>query len=113
MAAPFLDTESVPLYATEEQCARLVLGVGKIKEWQALAIVWEGQGLPQIDPQTGARYWPAVKAWLDRRYDLRKDAPKRPDGVEKPWSGSKTRRALSSAPTKTVNVHSIGEHRPR
>jgi hypothetical protein len=87
----------VALYVSEEQCALLILGMNKDREWRALAKVWEGQGLPTIDPQTGARYWPAVKAWLDRRYNLRDDAPATPDGVEQPWTtGQKRHRVLSS-----------------
>jgi hypothetical protein len=87
------DGEYVALYATEDQIARLVLGKGKEREWRELAKVWEGQGLPAIDPQTGARYWPAVKAWLDRRYSLRDVSPAAPDGVERPWTGPKQHRA--------------------
>jgi hypothetical protein len=99
----------MPLYVTETECAELVLGAGKDREWKALAQVWEGQGLPAIDPQTGARYWPAVKAWLDRRYNLRDDPPATPDGVEKPWTtGPRKRRVLSSEPTRTASASITG-----
>jgi hypothetical protein len=83
--------EHVALYVSEEQCALLILGMNKDREWRALAKVWEGQGLPAIDPQTGARYWPAVRAWLDRRHGLCRDPTSAPDGVEKPWIATRHR----------------------
>lgn len=39
-------------------------------EWKAKAIVLERDGLPPIDPLMGARYWPAVQAYWNRRYAL-------------------------------------------
>ncbi|CAO4142305.1 hypothetical protein PKCBPO_01109 [Methylorubrum thiocyanatum] len=30
----------------------------------------ERDGLPRIDPLMGARYWPAVQAYWNRRYGL-------------------------------------------
>ncbi|MGA4551914.1 hypothetical protein [Methylorubrum aminovorans] len=36
----------------------------------AKAIVLERSGLPRIDPLMGARYWPAVLGYWNRRYGL-------------------------------------------
>lgn len=43
----------------------------KPDEFAGTLIVLERSGFPPKDPQFGnRRYWPAVKAWLDRRYKL-------------------------------------------
>lgn len=40
-------------------------------DWQVAAIVLERDGLVRPDPLfANKRYWPAVKAFLDRRYNL-------------------------------------------
>lgn len=39
-------------------------------DWPSKAIVLERDGLPPIDPLMGARYWPAVWAYWNRRYGL-------------------------------------------
>lgn len=57
----------MPLFPCEVDIARAVLGPGRVSEWKAIAIILERQGLPRIDPMFGGRYWPAVKAWFDRR----------------------------------------------
>jgi hypothetical protein len=66
---------AVPLFATEEEIARLVLGPGRTAEWKGMATVLERKGLPAIDPQAGRRYWPAVKAFFDRRAGLSANVP--------------------------------------
>ncbi|GJE60730.1 hypothetical protein [Methylobacterium trifolii] len=38
--------------------------------WKAKALILERDGLPRIDPMMGARYWPAVQAYWNRRYGL-------------------------------------------
>lgn len=62
--------DSMPLYPSETQIARAVLGTERSKAWNGLATVLERHGFPKIDPQFGGRYWPAVKAYLDRRHGL-------------------------------------------
>jgi len=58
-----------PLYLTEVQIAQR-LGV-TVNEWKATAVVLERQGLPKPEALFGSRrYWPAVRTFLDRRYDL-------------------------------------------
>ena len=54
------------------------------KAWSALAVVLEREGLPRIDPLLGGRYWPAVRAFMDRRSGLlpATRVPVGPDGEE-------------------------------
>jgi hypothetical protein len=70
------------LYKTEVEIARL-LGIGE-KRWRAAASILERAGLPQGDPLfAGRRYWPAVKAFLDRRHGLGSSSSSlQPDGEE-------------------------------
>lgn len=57
------------LYLSEAELAAR-LGVPK-DEWDAIAPKLERRGLPAPDPVFGGRrYWPAVKAYLDRRNGL-------------------------------------------
>lgn len=67
LAAAPVDVDS--LYKTDEEIARLV-GVG-VDKWRANARVLERQGLPLRDPLfCERRYWPSVRAFLDRRNGL-------------------------------------------
>lgn len=61
------------LYVTEaEAAARLGM---PLREWIGTATVLERDGLPRKDPVfNDRRYWPAVKAFLDRRAGLGQDA---------------------------------------
>lgn len=52
------------LFKTEAEIAELV-GID-LERWPHVAVIWERRGFPQARVQTGKRYWPAVKAWLDR-----------------------------------------------
>ncbi|WP_245443989.1 hypothetical protein [Microvirga sp. KLBC 81] len=67
--------EPLPLYPTEDQIARAVLPPDNVKSWDGIAAVLEKRGFPQIDPLFGGRYWPAVKAFLDRRHGLTDATP--------------------------------------
>lgn len=60
----------IPLFPDEVDIARAVLGTGRVSDWKSIAPSLERQGLPRIDPVFGGRYWPAVKAWMDRRAGL-------------------------------------------
>lgn len=74
----------MPLYPSEAEIAVAVLGAKRAPEWKSIAVLFERQGLPRISPLTGARYWPAVKAWLDRYNGLgNMHAPIQPDGIER------------------------------
>ena len=57
------------LYPDENELARCVLGKNA-KQWSSIATTLEREGLPQIDPLIGGRFWPAVRAFLDRRHGL-------------------------------------------
>lgn len=75
----------MPLFPCEADIARAVLGPGRVSEWKAIAIILERHGLPMKDPIFGARYWPAVKAWFDRRAGLHNHfIPSKVGGMERP-----------------------------
>ncbi|MCP4383780.1 MAG: winged helix-turn-helix domain-containing protein [Hyphomicrobiales bacterium] len=87
------------VYKTDAEIAALV-GLPK-KDWQAAAEVLERGGLPMPDPPfANRRYWPAVRAFLDRRHGLDAHSPfQQPDGEEN-WDAINTpvaRRARRSA----------------
>jgi hypothetical protein len=70
------------LFLTEGEIAMRV-GVSS-PDWQAAAYVLEKSGLPRPDPLFGQRrYWPAVRAFLDRRAGMAQSlAPLTRDGEE-------------------------------
>ncbi len=104
-----------PLYATEEEIASAVLGPGHLEEWRALATVWERSGLPRIDAETGRRYYPAVKAWLDRKYGLTTAAPAAIPHGREAWScPPDSRRQVSHGdPEPMAPIARIGSRPPR
>lgn len=70
------------LYLNDKQIAD-ELGI-PVDEWRTNAALLKHKGLPAPDPLFGCRYyWPAVKAFLDRRYGLDAPLPLRPGGKEK------------------------------
>jgi hypothetical protein len=70
------------LFKPESEIAELVLGVGA-KNWAAISVVWEREGLPRIDPMTGMRFWPAVESFLLRRHGMINSiVPTQADGAE-------------------------------
>ena len=74
-----------PLFPTDAEIARELFGEGReaLPTWLLMVAGLEHRGLPHADPITGRRYWPAVKAFLDRRAGLREDAvPAVADGQE-------------------------------
>lgn len=78
--------DNSPLYLSEASIAARILGPRAKTQWDALSLVWEREGLPRIDPLTGCRYWPAVRAFLDRRHGLHQTTlPSSVDGAEN-WS---------------------------
>jgi hypothetical protein len=54
----------MPLYPTEAQIAREVLGPGRLDEWKGLVQVLEREGFPPIQPRYGGRYWEACLQWF-------------------------------------------------
>lgn len=82
--APARTYNDLPMFAADADLATVFMGPGKSKEWEQIATLLEGRGLPKIDALMGGRYKPAVRAFFDREYGLVKDAPRlAPDGVEK------------------------------
>lgn len=80
------------LFPSEPELARIILG-DNASRWPDLARVEERSGLPRIDPLYGGRYWPAVKAYLDKRHGLREQSPaSATDGGEN-WHGRHGQRA--------------------
>ena len=54
----------MPLYPTEAQIARAVLG-DRAKDWPRIAKTLEDiEGLPKINVLMGGRFWPAVVAFF-------------------------------------------------
>jgi|SRR5215813_4110744 len=101
----------MPLYPTEAQIARKVLGVGRLDEWKALAVVLERDGLPPVKPLFGGRYWPAVEQWFQTHEGMVSIAPGRfgpPDGVETCPKPREKRQDSSSAHVATVHRLSTG-----
>lgn len=71
------------LFMTDAEAAK-ALGI-PTDEFKATVIVLEREGFPLPDPIfKNRRYWPAVKAFLDRRYGLggEKNILSKPDGKE-------------------------------
>jgi hypothetical protein len=79
------------LFLTDgEIAARLGLSAA---EWAPIASTLAKSGLPAPDPVfSGRRYWPAVRAYLDRRAGLSQGSPSGVDGEEN-WSGARERRS--------------------
>jgi hypothetical protein len=57
------------LYPDEKELGRVLLGE-RAAQWPAIAKAEEKAGLPRVSLQYGGRYWPAVKAFYDRRHRL-------------------------------------------
>lgn len=71
------------LYLVEKEVAQRV-GVSE-KTWRRLAPVLERSGLPRKDALIGRRYWPAVRAWLDRRHAIHGTIPSSAQDGEENW----------------------------
>lgn len=75
------------LFLTEAECAKRI-GIAT-EEFGRMISGLERQGFPRPDALfADRRYWPAVRAWLDRRYHLQtSDGVTAPPGldVQEPW----------------------------
>lgn len=84
------------LFLTEGEIAERV-GL-TCAQWVAAAATLSKSGLPAPDPVfSGRRYWPAVKAFLDRRAGLRQDAPSSTFDGEENWNEDRGRTARARA----------------
>lgn len=73
----------MPLFPDEADIARAVLGPRGARDWKTIVPSLKRQGFLRMDPVFGARYRPAVKAWMDRRAGLTTmTVPARPGGKE-------------------------------
>jgi hypothetical protein len=84
--APTIAKKGDALYLSDVEIARR-LGVGEKSVRAAFREFERRRGFPKKDRLFGdKRYWPAVKAFLDRRHGLSmSSAPLAPDGEEKPF----------------------------
>lgn len=74
------------LYLSDDEIAAR-LGIAA-KLWRANAAVLAGSGLPAPDPLFGGRrYWPAVRAFLDRRAGLAAPSPRQKVDGQEHWGG--------------------------
>jgi hypothetical protein len=93
------------LYPDEKELGRLILG-SRAATWPGVAAVWEKEGLPRVDALTGGRYYPAVQAFLDRRYNLgaagpipaAADEPENPNYDQQPHWKKQWRKAANARP---------------
>lgn len=95
----------LPLYPSEQQVARAVLGPHRYDEWKGLAPILEREGFPQIEPRFGGRYWPACEHWFQVKHRLVKvEAGRlgREDG-EETWDRNRKRPASAGTPLATVH----------
>ncbi|WP_234842192.1 winged helix-turn-helix domain-containing protein [Sinorhizobium meliloti] len=76
--------KSDKLFVTDAECAERI-GI-PTDEFKTVVATAAKSGFPMQDPLfKNRRYWPAVRAWLDRRYSLTTGSgPYAPDEVE-PW----------------------------
>jgi hypothetical protein len=82
---PALTIDRLPdeaLYVSDAEIVRR-LGVGEKTARVAIRELERARGFPRKDPLFGEkRYWPAVRAFLDRRAGLNVASPLVPDGKE-------------------------------
>lgn len=86
----------LPLFASDKELADALLGKNCVQAFGALVKRMEPEGFPQIDPDMGGRYTPAVKAFFDHRYRLLAMPPAAPPGIEGDiqWNRQRGRRHL-------------------
>lgn len=89
-AASIQTLDSLPLFATDEEIARAVVGPDRAADWMQnhLPSLQAQAGFPPLERSHGGRYTPAVKAFYDRRYNIGGQNP----GLDKPEDASRWRR---------------------
>lgn len=84
--------DDLPLYATDKELAEAFLGK-RAYLWPAIALHYEGRGLPAIDSLFGGRYVPAVIKFFDAVNGVNGAAPiPAADGEEQPWPAQNSRK---------------------
>jgi hypothetical protein len=88
-----LKIDALPLYATDTELAKAILG-SRAKSWKGFAALYEGKGLPKVNELMGGRFVPAVLKFFDHYEGVTSGAPiPARDGSEDPssWSSRKPR----------------------
>jgi len=101
-------SRDLPLFPSETEIARRVLGPGHVSEWKGLVVILEREGFPQVNTRFGGRYWPACERWFQAAHGLTNMMPGRlgrEDGVET-CPEPKTRR-LASSGARAATVHKL------
>jgi hypothetical protein len=82
------------LYPNDKELARVLLG-DRAPQWPAIAKAEEKAGLPRVSLQYGGRYWPAVKAFYDRRHRLldQQSEPSDDEREKENWDDRPPRRS--------------------
>lgn len=99
----------MPLYPTEPQIARKVLGPGRLDEWRGLVVVLERQGFPPIQLQYGGRFWEACIEWFRIRNGLSSVSEGRfaEDGEETCPTPSRKKARRDSSGESGATVHRL------
>jgi hypothetical protein len=99
-----LSMQEIPLYPTEAQIARAVLG-SRAKDWPRVAKVLEDkEGLPRINELMGGRFWPAVVAFFHGWHGISEDG-------KTITYGSRTQRIQLIAPPSQFELERRKEER--
>lgn len=95
----------LPLYPSEAEIAREVLGPGRVAEWKGLVQVLEREGFPPIQPRFGGRFWPSCVHWFRVKNGLGSVEPIgfAEDGEETCPEPKKRRQGSSGGPVATVH----------
>jgi hypothetical protein len=93
MARPPLTIDRLPLFSDDESIGEAVLGRERAGEFKGIATLLEPRGMPTISPIFGGRYWPGVKAFLDKMQGVSGVVPLKEDGMEGQWSNKRDRKA--------------------
>jgi hypothetical protein len=86
--------DALPLYATDTELAKAILGP-RAKEWKRVVALYEGKGLPHINVLMCGRFVPAVLKFFDHLEGVSNSAPVAScDGKEDAlaWKTRKPRR---------------------
>jgi hypothetical protein len=79
-----------PLYVTDEQLWPMISPQLSRAAFIKGLLELETRGFPKFDPVFKGRYWPAVRAWLDRRAGIGRHEIMAADG-EETWDGETKR----------------------
>lgn len=87
--------DELPLFPSDEEIAHRLFGNDetRIKQFLASLPIEEARhGFPKKSVAYGGRYWPAVKAYLDRRMGLRQDLPVAAEDGQENWNETPRKR---------------------